>query len=758
MALARGTHLGAYEILGPLGAGGMGQVYRARDTRLDRQVAVKVLAEHLTNSPSALARFELEAKAVAALSHPNILAIHDFGVEAGVPYAVVELLDGQTLREHMAGPLPVRRTLEIGAALADGLAAAHAKGIVHRDLKPENVFLTRDGHVKILDFGLARTEASPLASASEAPTATDHGRAIVGTPGYMSPEQVRGLVADARSDIFSLGCVLYELLAGRRAFDGRSPAEVMSAILRDDPAPLAPHDVPAELERVVAHCLEKLPEQRFQSARDLAFDLRALQQTARATIEPSGDAPLDSLAVLPFDNLGPDSSTEYLSDGIAESVLFALSKLGSLRVMARSTVFRYKDQPLDPRRIGRELDVRAVLTGRVVQRGDALSVQAELVEVANGWLLWGERYERRLADALAIQEEIAGEISRQLRLTLSGDERAHLARRPTQDSAAYQLYLKGRYHWNKRTAEAIRRSIELFRQATDLDPTYALAWAGLADAFTLLERYGVAPPDEAMPRARAAALRAIESDDRLAEVHTSLGIIRTYYDWDWAGAESCFRRALELRPGYATAHHWFAWFLSAMARHEEALVHIRTARKLDPLSSIINTNVGSLLYFARRHEEALGETAKVVADEPAFAVAHQWRGRVLEALGRFDEALAAHRAALGLLGEDPESYANLAHACARAGRADEARSLLDELQGLSRRRYVSPYWIAMVHLGLGERDAALAWLQRAVEARFDWVTDLAVEPAFDPLRSDARFQALLGTIGLAAGGASEPAG
>ncbi|MDQ6707981.1 MAG: serine/threonine-protein kinase, partial [Acidobacteriota bacterium] len=475
MPLAARDRLGPYEILAPLGAGGMGEVYRARDPRLNREVAIKVLPARLANDPQVLARFESEAKAVAALSHPNILAIHDFGTDRGVSYAVTELLEGETLRSHLGrSALPWRKAVEIGIAIADGLASAHSKGIVHRDLKPENIFLTSDGRVKILDFGLARWTAPQASGQSDMPTLTQEG-VIMGTAGYMSPEQIRGTPADARSDIFSLGCVLYEMVAGRRAFSRETSAQTMAAILEAQPTDIATtgKQVPAGLERAIAHCLEKNPQRRFHSAHDLGLALRGTLEASEssrpfplgwvaaavavialmaAVYRSTGRAkPIDSLAVMPFVNVGGDPNTEYLSDGITENLINNLSQLPTLRVLPRSLVFGYKGREMDPRKVGRDLHVRAILTGKVVQRGDGLHIQTELVDVAEVSQLWGQQYDREFTEILAVQEEIARHVSEKLRLRPTGEEQKRMDKRSTENTEAYRLYLKGRYYWSRRT-------------------------------------------------------------------------------------------------------------------------------------------------------------------------------------------------------------------------------------------------------------------------------------------------------------------
>ncbi|MGH9399988.1 MAG: protein kinase domain-containing protein, partial [Thermoanaerobaculia bacterium] len=647
MTLSAGTLLGPYEILAPIGAGGMGEVYRAKDTRLGREVAIKVLPEQLARDPDLVRRFEQEARAVAALSHPNILTLYDFGRDGDRLYAVSELLEGETLRTRLAhSPPPWAKAVEIAIAVADGLSAAHSRGIVHRDLKPENVFLTSDGRVKVLDFGLARWKPAALPrTETSAPTAaggTEPGY-VMGTVGYMSPEQVRGETADLPSDIFSLGCVLYECVSGRKPFSGKTTAETMAAILRDPAPDLSAADpaLPRELSRILTHCLEKEPGERFQSARDLAFALRAVQAGAAGPRVSSGSArrAIESIAVLPLGNAGGDAETEYLSDGITEAIIMRLSRLSGLRVMARSSVFRYKGPDVDPLAAGRALGVGAVVTGRVLHRGDALIVKIELVDLADDSQLWGEQYSRKIADALAIENEIATQISENLRLKLSGEEKQTLARPATESTEAYRLYLQGRFYWNKRTEDGIRKAIDLFRRAIEADPAYAAAYAGLADSYAVLGFYTIVPPADAFPKAKAASARALEIDPQLAEARAPLAYATHYYDWRFEDAEAEYRRALSERPNYAIAHLYYANLLTSRGRFEEALEQFEEAQQLDPLSLIVQAAKGWTYYYAHRYEEAIRDESNALAMDPTFAVAHRIRGMALEKLGRFDEAL-----------------------------------------------------------------------------------------------------------------------
>jgi len=755
MTLAEGTRLGPYEILAPLGAGGMGEVYRARDTRLDRLVAVKVLPERLLADPTALSRFEAEAKALAALSHPNILALHDFGSDRGVSFAVMELLEGETLRDRVsASALHWRRAVEIAIEVAEGLTAAHDKALVHRDLKPENLFVLSTGRVKILDFGLARPATAIDGDPSSSPTATVRTRpgGVVGTAAYLSPEQIRGEDARPASDLFAVGLVLYEMLAGRRAFSGRTAEETMGSILHQEPADptVWAKDVPAELVRVIGHCLEKCPEDRYQSARDLAFALRSVLDDRRPARPPGKrrSKGIDSLAILPFANASADPQADYLSDGITESLIYGLSRLTGLRVMARATMFRYKGKDVDPQSVGRELGVRAVLTGSLAQRGDALVLRTELVDVDDGSQLWGERYARKLDDILTVEDEISAEITEKLRLRLTRADRRKLARRATVSSEAYQLYLQGRYHWNKRTEDSLRKGIEFFRRALAVDPDYAPAHVGLADSHSILGFYGLVRPDECFPLARAAAEKALAIDPALAEAHASLAYVRQYHEWDWNASADGYRRAQTLNPNYAPAHQWYAVNSVLRGKFDDGVAEMDRARALDPLSLIINAAAGWLLYYCRKYDEAIEHCRRTLELDPHFPQAHLWLGWSLEQQGRFDEAIAEYQEGATSLAGRAGMLGSLGHACARAGRETEARRALDELDTLARSRYVSPYETALIHTGLGELDVAIERVEDAVELRAVGAAFLRVEPRFDPLRDNPRFAALLKRIGL----------
>jgi non-specific serine/threonine protein kinase len=735
----------------------MGEVYRARDVRLGREVAVKVLPEHLARDAELVQRFEREARAVAALSHPNILTIHDFGTHGGVSYAVTELLEGETLAARLAhGPLPWPRAVEIVVAVAEGLSAAHSRGIIHRDLKPGNVFLTSDGRVKLLDFGLARLKpavARPeeTAAPTDAAALTDPGW-VMGTAAYMSPEQVRGEPADIPSDIFSLGCVLYEAASGHRPFRGKTSAETMASILRDSVPALSEENpaVAPEISRLVAHCLEKQPGERFQSARDFAFALRAAGEAAAAPKTPSGRERrvIDSVAILPFANASGDPEAEYLSDGITETIISQLSRLQHLRVMARSSVFRYKGSGVDPIAAGRELKVGAVVTGSVFHRGDDLVIKTELVDLADGSQLWGERHARKIADVLAVENEIAERISESLRLKLTGEEKEQLVRRSTENQEAYRLYLRGRYFWNKRTEEGLRRGIEYFRRAIDVDPDYAVAFVGIAHSYAVLGFHAIAPPGEAFPRAKAAALKALEIDPSLAEARAPLAYTLHYYDWNWAESEREYRKGLEAAPNDATAHNYYASLLISLGRFEEAFAQWRRAQELDPLSLINRAATGWSFYVARRYDEAVREAEKTLEMDPTFAVARRVLGLSFQKTSRPDEAIEELRKAVELSGGSTQYLADLARALATGGREAEARRTLGELEEISKSRYVSPYFMAAVHLGLGDKDRAFDCLEEAYGERSLGMTFLKLDPNLDDLRAEPRFADLVRRVGL----------
>jgi TolB-like protein/Flp pilus assembly protein TadD len=795
VALTPGARLGPYEIGAQIGAGGMGEVYRARDTKLKRDVAIKILPQHTASDADRRARFEREAQSIAALNHPNIVTIYSVEEADGVLFLTMELVDGQPLDGVISkSGLPLARILAVAIPLAEAISAAHQKGITHRDLKPANVMVTTDGRLKVLDFGLAKLkEPSPIeAGVSELPTRvlTGEGR-IVGTVAYMSPEQAEGKPIDHRSDVFSLGVVLYELATGERPFTGDTSVSLLSSIIRDTPrsaTELKPA-LPRDLSRIIKQCLVKDPEYRYQSAKDIRNELRALQQESesgeleasrgsgvdargavglrkrrRATLVATGvvlllaggtvggwlwftriptGSPIESLAVLPFVNVGADPEAEYLSDGITENLINSLSQLTRLRVVPRSTVFRYKGRQLDLRAIGRELTVRAVLTGRVVQRGETLNIQTELVDVTEDAQLWGRQFDRTSADIIAVQEEIARAVSEQLRLATSTDEQKLLTRRPTENPEAHQLYLRGQYYWNRRTSQTLRRATDYFQQAIEKDPNYGLAWAALADCYSIYGFYGVESPVKAAPRAKDAAQRALSIDDTLAEAHSALGFTRFTYDWDWPAAESEFKRAIELDPDNGLPRQRLAMLMMLMGRRDEAFLESRRSREVEPLSSNHNAQHGRIFYHARQFDQALRELTQSLDLDPNYAQTHLYLGWVYEQQGKYADAIAQIQKGLDLSGGESEMAGALGHAFAAAGRRDEAEKLVAELKERSTRQYVAPFDIALIYAGLGEKNATFEWLNKAYEDRSSWFTWMAVDARFDGVRDDPRFRDLL---------------
>jgi serine/threonine-protein kinase len=753
----------------------MGEVYRARDTRLNRDVAIKVLPEHLANDPRALERFACEAKAAAALAHPNILVLYDVGSDQGVQYAATELLEGETLREQLRrGAMPWRKAAELGAAIADGLGAVHSKGIVHRDIKPSNIFLTADGRVKILDFGLAQMRSGPSQS-EETATMTEPSPVVQGTVGYMSPEQVRGEKAGTASDIFSLGCVLYEMVTGRRAFSGKSATDTVAAILKEEPPAVADSGRPStpEFDRVIERCLAKNPAQRFHSADDLAFELRTLSSSAGApgllpapirmvhrwavlaiaalALILAGSAVyfwrsrndrIDSLAVLPFVNATGGHDADWLSDGITESLIASFSELPNLKVMASSAVFRYRGMGTDPRAAGRDLGVRAVLTGRLTQRGENLSVSAELVKVEDNSELWGDQYNRKVIDALAVQQDIVAQISGRLRAKLSDTERKKMARGRTENPEAYQLYLKGRYYAAKYDYEDVKKGFDYFRQAVAFDPNYALAYDGLAYYYGNVEDLYF-PVWEVMPKAKEAAQKALEIDEGIAESHVEMGGVLTSYDFDWVGAEREFKRAIELDPKYAPAHEYYAWQLMSEGRVGEALAENRRAEELDPLSLEISSFSGWSLYFARRYEEAVAQLGKCLDLDPSYPQCLWSLGLAYEQQGRFNDAIAAETKVLKIEPRWGWAWAVCGRAYARSGRSDDAQRALEQLLALSKRSYVSKYSLATLYAALGDKGRALDALEQAYAERSFFLDFLKSDPELDNLRSEPRFKELV---------------
>ncbi len=771
-----GQTISHYRISEQLGAGGMGIVYKAHDVRLDRAVALKLLPEKMAQEPRALERFRREARAASALNHPGICTIYDIGEQDGHAFIAMEFIDGETLRSHIHGnPLPLEETLKLGAEIAEALDVAHAAGIIHRDLKPANIFVTRRGRAKVLDFGLAKLVpkgiASPDAdSTGDATDSTSIVGLISGTPSYMSPEQVRGDNLDPRTDIFSLGLLLYEMATGRQAFSGGTGGVIIEAVLTRSPVPARSinPEIPLRLEEIINKALRKDRDERYQHATDLRADLQRLERgadsgsraaevgvrTDSASSQTFALRPkrvskiIDSLAVLPFENASRDPENEYLSDGIAGSLINILASVPKLRVMAQSTVFRYKGRGVDPQAVGRELNVRAVLTGRMMQSGGSLRIGTELVDVATGSQLWGAQYDRKPGDIFAIQDEISNEISENLRLKLTRAEKKRLTKRQTQDAEAYGLYLKGRHHWNRWTEEGFYKAIEHFQHAVEKDPGYALAYAGVADSYVLLGWNSYLPPKDAFPKAKTAALEALRLEPDLGEAHTPLAAVLWLHDWQWQEAQTEFERSLALNPAYPTANHWYAEYIMTMGRHEEAIARMKNSQELDPLSLIISVAIGWAFYMARRYDDAIEQLRRTVELDPNYPVTYWVLGLLLRKMGRYEQAVAEGEKGVNLSGGSSLMRAALAQTFGAAGRRNEAVQILDDLTMLAKQKYVAPYFFAGIHVGLREAGRAIECLEKSYEEHSHWLIYLHMDPGMDGLRSNPRFQDLLRRVGL----------
>jgi serine/threonine protein kinase/tetratricopeptide (TPR) repeat protein len=758
-----GQTLSHYLILQKIGSGGMGVVYAAEDVRLGRHVALKFLPDELAREALAAERFRREARSASALNHPNICTIYDIDDWNGRPFIIMELLRGKSLRELLGAPLGMDKILDFSIQVAEGLAAAHAKGIIHRDIKPENLFITTEEQVKILDFGLAKCldELHSTDAQATQEVLTSPGTAV-GTVAYMSPEQVLGKHLDARTDIFSFGAVLYEMASGTRAFQGATSGAVFNAVLHENPPSLQRDRsrTGRELDRIMSKALEKDWEVRYQSALEIGADLKRLRRDLQSgTAVKAGSAakrgtrkrPISSIAVLPFENAGGDASFDYLSEGLTESIIDELSQISKMSVAARSTVLRYKGREVDPKIAGSELNVGALITGRVSRRGDTLTIAVEMVDTSTGLRLWGERYSRPNSDIFAIQDDIAAQVKQQLGSTLGGKSGPSRRRQRTPKPAAYEAYLKGRLYWNKRTEAELRRGAQFFEQAIALDPTYAAAFGGLADFHIVLGWYSYVPPGDAFPRARAAANRAIELDPELAEPHTSLGFVSLLHDWNPGESESHFLQGIKLDPRYPTGHQWYADFLAANGRLQEAWKEAQLAKELDPLSVIINWNVGWILHFSRKYKEAVNQFRSTLELDPNYLVTRMFLGQTYVQLQEFDKAREELQRALDLSGEAAFTLGLLGHCMARAGEKNEALRLLERLDELSQTRYVSPDFFAWIHLGLGEVEESFRHLAAAYERRSNWLAWLGPDPRYDSIREDVRFQELLQKVGLVKG-------
>ncbi len=828
MSVDSGTRLGPYEVVSLIGKGGMGEVYHARDTRLGRKVALKVLSTDVTQNEDRVRRFQQEARAASALNHPNIITIYDVGQIDSAHFIATELIEGETLRQKVKrSDMLLLEVLDVAIQTATALAAAHAAGIMHRDIKPENIMLRSDGYVKVLDFGLAKLIENTggqrgMDSDAEAETQsfvdTKPGT-VLGTVSYMSPEQARGVVLDARTDIFSLGVVIYEMITSRTPFDGATISEVIAAIISKRPAPLARYvaEVPIELERIVSKTLSKDRDERYQTTKDMLIDLKRLKQQLEFEAErDSGHAELslpritsnsgnqsaipvrdsssrtqemvagigsqssaeyllreirrhkravlvtlavialavagyiffprsktiDSVAVIPFDTETGDANSRFIRDKVAQQIISGLSRLSNLNVKSFGASLPFADKVNDPRDVGKRLEVAAVLTGKIVKHesDDTISINVELVNTRDSSVIWSETYDRKFADLRRVQEDILKGISEKIGPPLSEQEKRR--------REAEQLTQEGRYYWEKRTAMDMRNALRYFEQAYSKAPDYAPAYAGVADCYNMLVAYGAEPPASAFGKAKEAAEKALSLDSKLAEAHASLAFVRFRLDWDWEDAEAEFRRAIALSPEYGQSYTWYANQLTALGRFKEAEEQTRRAQELDSFSPIVQSHFGFIYYFAHRYDDVIENCQRTLKLSPTFFASRRYLGLAYTQKKMYAEAIAEFQKSVAASGGSPIVKAELGHAYAASGNRVEAEKVIEELMRVSNERYISPYYVAMIYAGLGDKEKAFEWLDRAYEDRADYLVYLKVDPRFDPLQSDERFQQMLQKIGL----------
>jgi serine/threonine protein kinase/Tfp pilus assembly protein PilF len=827
MKLEPGKTISHYKILSKIGEGGMGEVYLAQDTTLDREVALKLLSGECCEDPEKLTRFVQEAKAASALNHPNIITIFEFGQSDSEHYMAIEYVDGKTLTDQLAGNrFALDETLDIAIQIATALEEAHSAGIIHRDIKPDNIMIRRNGLVKILDFGIAKlTENKNPLPGAEDKTAVQFKTTpgmIIGTANYMSPEQAKGHEIDARTDVFSFGVVLYEMISGRLPFSEDSAMETIGAILHKEPEPIDDENVPETLLQIVSKMLEKDPADRFRSITDLREELETMRRRIEFAsldepISTSGQKPetdesleastvmfsrkstkgpdadlaaaraakrlkayedskrdwrlagilsilivvfglaayyvfngnskqIDSIAIMPFVNENGDQEIEYLSDGMTETLIGSLSKLPNLDVRPRSTVFRYKGKETDTQTIGKELNVQAILNGRIVQRGDQLTLNLELIDPQKEVVLWSERYNRKQSELVSLQSEIAKDVSTKLKSKLSGEDEAKVTKSATVNPEAYQAYLKGRFYWNKRSGDNLNRAIEQFKAATEKDPAYALAYVGLADSYVLLNQYTGAPSRETLPLAKAFAARAIEIDAQLGEPHATLGMV-SHQSWQWREAEREFKRAIELNPNYATAFHWYSVFLRAEGRFDEAAVMTKKAQEIDPLSRIISNNVSAIYLAQNKTDSSIENTRRTIALYPNSSDSYRTLGVSLLKKGLNTEAIVNLEKAVELDGERSRNVASLSYGYALTGKRTEAKAILKKMVEIYAKKKENGVYIAAVYAGLGEKDKAFEWLESEFQIKGD-LTRIRWELVFEPLRDDPRYKDLIRRMGL----------
>lgn len=759
--------IGHYRIVSKIGAGGMGEVFLAEDTKLERQVAIKVLPEEIAADTVRIQRFVGEARAASALSHPNILTIYEIGETDGRRFMVTEYVKGQTLGdflEHEHPPIP--EILNIAVQIASALEAAHAAGIVHRDIKPDNIMVRRDGIIKLLDFGLAKQRASENSEIDhEGKTkllAKTQAGMIMGTVGYMSPEQARGRETDAQTDIWSFGCVLYEMLTGKQPFHGDTVTDVLANIIHREPDSIRLHrkDVPAEIERIVSKAISKSKDERYAATSDLYAELKQLQtrmlvdaELGRTREMESTDfaeslPKVNSIAVLPFADIGSEEDNKYFADGLTEEIIASLSKLQTLKVISQSSTMRYVKEGKSHKQAADDLGAQYLLEGSVRRHGNNLRITAHLVDTNRDTYIWAETYRGTIEDIFDIQEKVAAEIVRALQLRLSPDEAENLKKRYTQNTEAYQLYLQGRFFWNKRTEDGIKTAIRYFEQAIKIDGQYALAWAGVADSYALLGEYGKISRKKLYPKAELAVSKALEIDNSLAEGHTSLASLLMLNKWDWAGAEKEFKIALELNPNYATAYHWYSQLVLNRGKFEEAIAMISRAAELDPISQGILKDKGITLYYSRCYDDAIEIAGKALEIDPNFGPSYRLLSLAYQGKGMFDEAVVENKRWSDLTGNKVEFTFSLAQLYAVMGRRDEALELAVVAEKDRSKSDQGNRGLALIYACLGENDKAFNWLEKGYARREESMLSLKVDPKVDSIRSDPRYSLLLRKIGL----------